>query len=145
MNRLTPEDINYYHAHVYYSADTKPAAEHLRDHLTRHYGDRMGAWNQPLREYDLIMGRWHDDPVGPHPRGSYQIAFKREMFGALIPLLNTERDGLTILVHPNSGDGLRDHEDLAMWLGSSVELNLVGLKPAREVFETKGVTSATAK
>ncbi|MFQ5938851.1 MAG: DOPA 4,5-dioxygenase family protein [Alphaproteobacteria bacterium] len=34
------------------------------------------------------------------------------------------RDGLTVFVHPETGDDLADHLDHALWLGEKLELNL---------------------
>ncbi len=34
------------------------------------------------------------------------------------------RGGLTILVHPETGDDLADHSDHAVWLGPSLTLDL---------------------
>jgi aromatic ring-cleaving dioxygenase len=35
--------------------------------------------------------------------------------------------GLDVLIHPNTGDALRDHRDGALWLGHSHVLNLAAL------------------
>jgi len=106
--------ITDYHAHVYYDAASKPAAEALRAAVEAGF---------PVR-----MGRWHDRPVGPHPRWSYQIAFAPEVFATLVPWLALNRGGLTVFVHPNTGDALPDHRDHAIWLGDKAELNLDALK-----------------
>ena len=110
MDALDTEVIRDYHAHVYYDAASKETAARLRSGVE----DR----------FDVTMGRWHDRPVGPHPRWSYQIAFKPGIFGALVPWLALNREGLVIFVHPNTGQDLPDHADRAMWLGDSPELNL---------------------
>lgn len=99
-----------FHAHVYYDADSKAEAEALRAEIDE--------------RYDVELGRWHDKPVGPHPFWSYQVAFKPELFGDLVPWLALNRRGLTILVHPETGDDLTDHSDHAIWLGDSAELDL---------------------
>lgn len=106
--------ITGYHAHVYYDAATKARAAQLR-----------GAIEQ---RFAVALGRWHDAPVGPHPCGSYQIAFAPELFGALVPWLALNRQGLTVLVHPETGDALADHGDHAIWLGASRDLDLSALR-----------------
>jgi DOPA 4,5-dioxygenase len=100
-----------WHAHVYYDAATKPRAEALRGALEAAF---------PEAEY----GRWHDRPVGPHPQGSYQAAFPAALFEAIVPWLALNRDGLTVFVHPNTGDDLADHRDHALWMGSMPALDL---------------------
>lgn len=110
MSEISTDAITDYHAHVYYDAGTKDAAARVREAVEA--------------RFDVSMGRWHDNPVGPHPMGSYQIAFPPDLFAALVPWLALNRDGLTVFVHPNTGDDLADHRDRAIWLGDSQTLNL---------------------
>ena len=70
----------------------------------------------------------HDDPIGPHPMGSYQITFTPAHFGNLIPWLAFNRDGLSILVHPDTGDDIPDHTDRAIWLGLKLDLDTGALR-----------------
>lgn len=109
MAKKTPP-IKHYHAHVYYDADTKKAAARLRR--------RINA------RFDTVLGSWHDEPVGPHPIGMYQVAFETGLFAELIPWMALNREDLSILVHPDTGDDLADHSDHAMWLGDSIKLRL---------------------
>lgn len=103
-------EISAYHAHVYFSeaeeADAQAVCEEVRD--------RFGA----------VMGRMHRRPVGPHPRPSCQLAFPAEAFAAIMPWLSLNRRGLTVFIHPETGDELRDHRDHAMWMGSMPDLDL---------------------
>jgi len=108
-----PKAIETFHAHVYYDAATKPAAARIREAVE----DR----------FEVVMGRWHDKPVGPHPMWSYQIAFDAALFGEIIPFLALRREGLTVFVHPNTGDALADHTDHVMWLGASQTLDVSAL------------------
>lgn len=110
--------IQDYHIHVYYNAESKPKAEALRAKLEAAF---------PQATY----GRWHDKPVGPHPEWSYQVHFPAALFAQIVPFTALERDGLTVLVHPNTGDDLADHRDYAFWMGSMPALNL-------SIFEKEG-------
>lgn len=112
-----PENITGYHAHVYYDADTRPAAEALRADLDE--------------KFDTVLGRWHDKPVGPHPQWMYQVAFPTELFAELVPWLALNRRGLNILLHPETGDDLADHSTHAMWLGESITLRLDQFREAQ--------------
>ena len=104
-----------YHAHIYYDAATKPAAERLRVKLESNF-------DQP------IYGRWHDKPVGPHPRWSYQVAFGPELYNEIVAFLDEHREGLTILLHEQTGDDVRDHTDGASFLGDAVALDIDALR-----------------
>ena len=108
-----PEAIRDYHAHVYFDADTKAAAVALREEI----GGR----------FEVSLGRVHERPIGPHPEWSYQVAFGPELFGSLVPWLALNRRGLTVFVHPNTGDDVPDHRDYALWLGPQAELDLAAL------------------
>ena len=105
--------INGYHAHVYYDQRTRPVAAQLRDALAG--------------RFTVSLGRWHDQPIGPHPSGSYQIAFGPELFAELVPWLALNRQGLSVFVHPETGDALADHSAHVIWLGDSWQLNLAAL------------------
>jgi len=115
--RGEPARVVEYHAHVYYNPRTKPVAATVRERIEKRF---------PVR-----MGRWHDEPVGPHPISMYQVAFPPELFATIVPWLMTNRDGLNILVHPETGDGYTDHLLYGMWLGTRIDLNekfLLGLR-----------------
>lgn len=110
---MTPDDparITGYHAHVYYDAQSRAVAEQLRQDVGR--------------RFSAVLGRWHDEAVGPHPVSMYQIAFPVEEFPRLVPFLMLNRAGLRILVHPETGNGYRDHAIYSLWLGEPVNLKL---------------------
>jgi DOPA 4,5-dioxygenase len=48
----------------------------------------------------------------------YQLAFSVEEFPRLVPWLMLNRDGLSILVHPNTLRPRDDHLIHALWLGA---------------------------
>lgn len=105
----TPIRIVGFHAHIYFDPTQRPQAEAVREGLT---------------QFDVQLGRWHDQPIGPHPQGMYQVAFHPEQFGVVIPWLMLHREGLNILVHPETGDDLADHTHHALWLGTPLALKL---------------------
>ena len=99
-----------YHAHVYYEEATRGAAESIRSSL--------GSG------FQVELGRWHDVPVGPHPQAMYQVAFAADQFDSIVPWLMEYHAGLSVLIHPNSGDDLGDHSERALWLGLQLGLRL---------------------
>ncbi len=107
-------DIKDWHAHVYFDPASRDAAWTLRERIEK--------------TFDIDMGRFHEKPVGPHPRFSYQVRFRNDQFAALIPWLALHRGELTVFVHPNTGEDLEDHRDRAVWLGQQVPLLLDALK-----------------
>ena len=111
-----PDIIRDYHVHVYYDpAATRAIAERLRARVAQ-------AFPQAL------LGRWHDALVGPHTQSMFQIAFPREVFAAFVPWLMLNRDGLSVLLHPETGHDRADHSDHAAWLGAMLPLRLEVLR-----------------
>ncbi len=99
-----------YHAHVYYDEASRPAAKRVRLQLNN--------------LFQVKMGRWRDEPVGPHPIAMYQVAFGAGEFPKVVPWLMERHEGLSVLIHPNGDDDLLDHSERAMWLGRPLKLKL---------------------
>jgi len=100
----SPAPILSFHAHVYYDPPrSRGAAEALRQRI----GER----------FVVQLGRWHYVPVGPHTAAMYQVAFAPELFATFVPWLMLQRDGLDVLVHPNTLAPRDDHLQHALWLG----------------------------
>lgn len=111
MKTTPPTNIHdHYHAHVYFDRHTLMQATVL----CQEAGNR----------FHVAMGRVHQKLVGPHPCWSCQLKFTAQEFDALIPWLEQNRQGLSILVHGLTGDDLIDHTRHAMWLGKPAPLNL---------------------
>lgn len=109
-----------YHAHIYYSADERPAAAALREEFIR----LRAAGSDP---HILFVGRLTDKRAGPHPIAQYEIHFlEASLPGATAAI---EASGLRALVHPLTDDDLADHTNLAHWIGEPVDLDLAVLDP----------------
>jgi aromatic ring-cleaving dioxygenase len=108
-------EIESYHAHVYYD---RPEAREQAAVLREEIGER----------FPVQMGRWHDEPIGPHPMGMYQVAFDAALFQTLVPWLMLNRRDLTIVVHPNTDNQKDDHLKHALWFGAVLELDGSNLK-----------------
>jgi len=109
-----PGEIRSYHAHIYYSPETRPVAERLREAIDGNFA--------------VELGRWHDEQVGPQPTSMYQVAFPVAEFPRLVPWLMLNRGGLDVLVHPQTGNPYDDHALHALWLGAKLPLRLDGLR-----------------
>jgi len=101
-------EINKYHAHVYYDSETRQVAARVRE---------------GLEQFEAKLGSWHDEPVGPHTKGMYQVEFLPKEFTAIVPWLMLNREGLDVLVHPSTGDGYKDHMIRSLWLGTKLAIN----------------------
>lgn len=112
MNALDISAVTGWHAHVYFDASSREAANAFRELILAHLG---GV---------IEMGRFHERPVGPHPLWSYQLAFTSADFGQVMTWLTLNHGALDVFLHPNTGNGLVDHRDRAVWIGRSHVLNL---------------------
>src|SRR5688572_16892118 len=92
--------ITGYHAHVYFDPATRGAAEQVREGVGR---------------FVVELGRWHEKPIGPHTKAMYQVAFAPDQFALVVPWLMLNRSGLSILVHPMTGDDVEDHVVNPLW------------------------------
>lgn len=111
-----PSLIESWHAHVYFDAASRDEAWALREVIAAELAGHVA------------LGRFHEKPVGPHPMWSCQLAFPAAGFGHVVGWLVLNHGALDVLVHPNTGDALRDHRDCAMWLGRSHRLDLAALE-----------------
>ncbi|HEV2818711.1 MAG TPA: DOPA 4,5-dioxygenase family protein [Allosphingosinicella sp.] len=109
-----------YHAHIYYLAGQRAAAEALRETFLRlaATGDAPSV---------LFVGRMTDGKAGPHPIPQYEIHFPERSLAGVVAAI--EGSGLRALVHPLTDDDLADHTSLAHWIGAPVELDLAVLDP----------------
>ena len=105
---VDPARIVDFHMHVYYTPETRDRAAQLR------------AWVE--ERFTVRMGRWHDVPVGPHPSAMYQIQFMPDQLPGLVPFVMMNRQGLTVLLHPESGRPREDHTLNATWMGEILPL-----------------------
>lgn len=110
-----------YHAHIYFTAESREAAAALREQF------------RALPEI-CFVGRMTGGPAGPHPIPQYEVHFSAEARDKVIALI--EPTGLRALVHPLTQDDLADHTSLGHWIGERVTLDLSVLDP---VGHNKGV------
>lgn len=120
-----------YHAHVYYDpAHTRAVAEALRQQIAE--------------RFSVQLGRWHDVPVGPHTAAMYQVAFEVAQFATLVPWLMLNRQGLDVLVHPNTLAPRDDHLVHALWLGRPLPLKEETLPPQIDAAQESAIEPNTA-
>ena len=107
-------EIRGFHAHVYYQMDaTRETACALNQQIAALF---------PFRVSQLV-----DRAIGPHPSPMFEVDFYIEDFAHFVPWLMLNRQGLNVLIHPNTNDMLADHEVLPIWLGDKQPLNTAGM------------------
>ena len=103
--------IEGYHAHIYYGdQNQRQVAEGIRDAIET--------------RFDVVLGRWRDKPVGPHPDWSCQLTIPTAMMGEVMGWLALNRKALVLFIHPLTGNALQEHRDAAIWMGKVRPLKL---------------------
>jgi DOPA 4,5-dioxygenase len=102
-------EIASYHAHIYFEGPAqRESAMRLREQIAE--------------RFHVALGRVHDGLVGPHARPMYQVSFDVPTLATLLPWLMLNRQGLAVLLHPNTGRERSDHLVHAVWLGEMLPL-----------------------
>lgn len=107
---MADNPIRDFHAHIYFDYDQLPVAQQLASSAQEQFG--------------IPVGRFHEGPVGPHPRGSVQLTVPTYQFGELAQWLALNRGDLTIFAHANTGNDRADHARHVIWFGHSETLDL---------------------
>lgn len=102
-------DIKSYHAHVYFDEDTYQKAVQIR------------KWS--AERFSVELGNWNVDPRGPHVSPSFYFGFANELLPIIVPWLQLNSLGLTIMLHPNTTDPRADHLYYALWVNRSQPVN----------------------
>ncbi len=113
MHEAMDEDAPY-HAHIYFEADERPAAEMLRELF-------IGAPGT------LFVGAMTEGKTGPHPLPQYEVHFRERSLDMVEQMILVS--GLRALIHPLTDDDMADHTSLAHWIGKPIELDLTTLDP----------------
>lgn len=102
--------MNNYHAHIYFTESQRETASFLVTKLLN------------LRHSNLKLWKIHDHKVGPHALPMMEIHFKRESLTQVIRTLQSIPHDLSILVHEDSGDDYKDHEN-PIWVGKPLKID----------------------
>lgn len=107
-------DIKSYHAHVYFDEDSHAKAALIRKWVAERFNVELGNWNL--------------EPRGPHVTPSFYFGFTNDLLPVMIPWLQLNSLGLTILIHPNTEDPRADHLYYALWVNRSQPVNAYNMQ-----------------
>lgn len=111
-----PNAVDEFHAHVYYSPETRDSAVGLRAEVLGMAGGR-------LKVYTLS-----DGPRGPHVVPMFGVDIPRHDLPEVLSFLMMHHGPHAVLIHPVTDDELLDHTHHALWLGDRQPLNLSVLR-----------------
>jgi len=102
-------DIKSYHAHFYFDEDSYEKAALVR------------KWS--AERFPVELGNWNMQPRGPHVTPSFYFGFTNDLLPIVVPWLQLNSLGLTILLHPNTSDPRADHLYYTLWVNRSQPVN----------------------
>ena len=108
--------IREFHAHVYFTAETRASAVALRDRLAGLAGGR------------LVLHSVADGPRGPHVLPMFGVDIPKPDLPEVLGFLMLNHGPHSVLIHPVTGDELLDHTHHALWLGRREPLDLERLR-----------------
>jgi aromatic ring-cleaving dioxygenase len=107
-------DIKSYHAHIYFDEDSHAKAALIR------------RW--VAERFTVELGNWNVTPRGPHVTPSFYFGFENALLPVIVPWLQLNSLGLTILIHPNTEDPRADHLYYALWVNRSQPVNAYAME-----------------
>lgn len=106
--------IESYHAHIYFDEDNYQKAVRIRTWVAERFKVELGDWNL--------------EPRGPHVTPSFYFGFTNDLLPVVVPWLQLNSLGLTVLIHPNTDDPRADHLHYALWVNRSQPVNAYAMK-----------------
>lgn len=101
-----------YHIHFYCDVEQIPLCREIREKLLQEVPEIEGA------------GSVRNAPIGPHPVPMFEAWFGNPSLDPVLRWAMENRRGLSVMIHPISGDDLVDHRDHSIWLGKPLPLRL---------------------
>jgi aromatic ring-cleaving dioxygenase len=126
-----------FHSHAYFDHATPERVAEARAFMG--FIERTFAATDHLQVSSFILA-----PAGPHPRGSFEVLFTREVFSDYVSwLMFTRPERLDILIHPLTRSQTLDHTIRALWLGTPVAIDRPMLEAVDAALLASGRTEAS--
>lgn len=113
-----------FHSHAYFDHTVPERVAEAREFSQ--LIERTFAATAHIEVHGLMPG-----PIGPHPRGSFEVLFTRDAFTDYVTWLMFMRpESIDILIHPLTRSQVLDHTARAFWLGTPREIVRAPLEAA---------------
>jgi DOPA 4,5-dioxygenase len=109
----TQAKIKDYHIHIYFNA---------QDWQQEMTAQNIAQSLQTLFPND-VKGVYNVGVVGPHSAPNVELDIKKESFGRIVQWLQQNGNDLSILIHPETGDDMKDHLESSLWLNRVTPYN----------------------
>jgi DOPA 4,5-dioxygenase len=113
--RNADENIEEYHAHIYFLPSTRKSAVLLYESL------------QQIGQGKIHLNSIADGPRGPHVHCMFGVDIPKAMIEPILGFLMLNHGPHSVLIHPVTKNELLDHTHHALWLGQQQPLDLAVL------------------
>jgi len=120
LKAAKPLPVSGYDIHIYFGKDSWQD-RFLADALAQALAEAFPRDVKRVQEIGI---------KGPHSSPNIEVDITPESFGKVLTWLQMNHEHLSILIHPHTGDEMRDHTALANWVGEPLPLKLEALQPA---------------
>lgn len=120
--------MKHFHIHAYFKPESLEAARLL---------------NTQISESGLFsFVKMVEKPIGPHPTGMIEAHFGEAIYDNVVEWIDARRGVMSVLVHEDTDDDVRDHTEGIRWLGEPVKLDfdffeLIKTNPAMRIHPLK--------
>lgn len=104
----------HYHAHIYWNNNEER--------------DIALSIREDLIQLGCQLGRVHDIAIGPHPLAMYQVNYDDGNKKLIEQLLISKSNGISILLHEDTGDDIHDHTEGVRWINNPLPLDIEWLE-----------------
>jgi len=123
-----PAKIYSWHIHLLYfqiNAKHTEGAYKIRDHFIDTFKEKLGPQCTDLfDEKQLCMFEPDREPVGPFLTAQWSVFVTIDTFYETVSWIMQNKGIYDILVHPNTGCEMEDHDDWAFWGGKPWRINM---------------------
>jgi DOPA 4,5-dioxygenase len=112
----TQAKIKDYHIHIYFDPNSKNMEQ--SQYQARELADDIATLFP-----NAARGIYNVGKVGPHGGPNVEVDITKESFAEILQWLQVNGRGLSILIHPETGDDLKDHLESSLWLNRVTPYN----------------------
>jgi len=106
--------VHGYHVHLYFERgkETEDTARLIAEEIKSQFADKID-------EEFTYKGL-----VGPHDGPNIALHFNKAGFADIVPWVQLNSKGLSVLIHPVTDDERKDHLEDSMWIGKARGFNM---------------------
>ncbi|MCI5059461.1 MAG: DOPA 4,5-dioxygenase family protein [Alphaproteobacteria bacterium] len=118
------DKIQEHHIHIYHEpeTDSKETAQQVADKLSALFKG-------------YVIKTSSGEASGPHLKPNFLVHVQPEILGEVVSWLQFNHQGLSIAIHPKTGNGLTDHRDHSIWFGKQIGYSTEFMEKMKRKYE----------